>query len=89
MIAKFVFVQMRRHPVLTCWCVYCDSEWRRVVTELDPDARELQRFHMIVCPVCGNKRCPRATYHEHDCTRSNESGQEGSVYGGFIWEGRT
>jgi hypothetical protein len=35
---------------------------------------------MIVCPVCGNKRCPKATDHHLDCTGSNEQGQPGSVY---------
>jgi len=35
---------------------------------------------MIVCSVCGNKRCPHATDHELQCTGSNESGQVGSIY---------
>jgi len=35
---------------------------------------------MVVCDICGNKRCPRGTNHEHACTGSNEPGQEGSVY---------
>lgn len=37
-------------------------------------------MHMIVCPQCGNKRCPRASDHELACTNSNEPGQTGSVY---------
>ncbi|MBM4707954.1 hypothetical protein GS982_01190 [Rhodococcus hoagii] len=36
---------------------------------------------MILCPECGNKRCPRATWHEQTCTGSNEPGQAGSSYG--------
>ena len=36
---------------------------------------------MIVCPTCGNKRCPRATDHRFTCTNSNEPGQPGSRYG--------
>lgn len=36
---------------------------------------------MILCPVCGNKRCPKATHHDHACTGSNEPGQPGSSYG--------
>lgn len=36
---------------------------------------------MIVCPTCGNKRCPRATNHRYSCTNSNEPGQPGSIYG--------
>jgi hypothetical protein len=35
---------------------------------------------MILCPTCGNKRCPKATDHALACTRSNEPGQAGSVY---------
>ncbi len=35
---------------------------------------------MIVCPECGNKRCPKATDHRNDCTNSNEPGQLGSRY---------
>lgn len=35
----------------------------------------------IVCSICGNKRCPKATDCDLNCTNSNESGQEGSIYG--------
>jgi hypothetical protein len=35
---------------------------------------------MIVCPICGNKRCPAAADHLYPCTDSNEPGQPGSVY---------
>ena len=35
---------------------------------------------MILCPTCGNKRCPHATNHENQCTGSNEPGQPGSSY---------
>jgi len=35
----------------------------------------------IVCKTCGNKRCPKATDCELDCTHSNETGQVGSIYG--------
>jgi hypothetical protein len=34
---------------------------------------------MIVCPLCGNKRCPHASDHRNACTNSNESGQPGSA----------
>jgi hypothetical protein len=37
-------------------------------------------LRMILCPECGNKRCPKATDHRHDCTGSNEPGQPGSRY---------
>jgi hypothetical protein len=38
------------------------------------------RRRFIVCPTCGNKRCPKATYHDNACTGSNEPGQPGSSY---------
>lgn len=51
----------------TCWCRTC-----RPITVTD------MRF--VVCPECGNKRCPHANYHRNACTGSNEPGQEGSAY---------
>lgn len=55
-------------PVIAdCWCHTC-----RPVTMND------MRF--VVCPDCGNKRCPRANDHRNDCTGSNEPGQVGSAY---------
>ena len=50
-----------------CWCRTC-----RPVVWND------MRF--VVCPDCGNKRCPRANDHRNACTGSNEPGQEGSAY---------
>ncbi|HGV4706998.1 TPA: hypothetical protein ACNG72_004502 [Klebsiella pneumoniae] len=50
-----------------CWCLTC----RPVV---------LNDMRFVVCPDCGNKRCPRANDHRNACTRSNEPGQEGSAY---------
>lgn len=34
----------------------------------------------IVCPECGNKRCPKANHHNNECTNSNDAGQKGSAY---------
>ncbi|HHG0528540.1 TPA: hypothetical protein ACPUFQ_002492 [Klebsiella pneumoniae] len=50
-----------------CWCRTC----RPVV---------LNDMRFVVCPDCGNKRCPRANDHKNACTGSNEPGQEGSAY---------
>lgn len=50
-----------------CWCRTC-----RPVTMSD------MRF--VVCPECGNKRCPHANDHRNDCTGSNEPGQVDSAY---------
>ncbi len=40
----------------------------------------LSSTKMILCPVCGCKRCPHASNHDLACTDSNEPGQPGSVY---------
>lgn len=40
--------------------------------------------YMAVCGLCGNKRCPRITYHGHACTKSNDTGQVGSSYGSVL-----
>lgn len=34
----------------------------------------------VLCPTCGNKRCPKASNHELECSGSNLPGQPGSVY---------
>lgn len=49
----------------------------------------LSSMRMLVCPICGNKRCPKATDHENDCSGSNNPGQRGSIYGGFKADGET
>ncbi|UWC45378.1 hypothetical protein [Klebsiella aerogenes] len=55
-------------PVIPdCWCRTC----RPVV---------LNDMRFVVCPDCGNKRCPRANDHRNSCTWSNVPGQEGSAY---------
>ena len=38
-------------------------------------------YTFVVCPECGNKRCPKATDHNNPCTNSNDPGQPGSIYG--------
>lgn len=52
-----------------CWCTTC-----RPITMKD------MRF--VICPQCGNKRCPHAHNHALACTGSNAVGQPGSS-----WEG--
>lgn len=56
-----------------CWCRTC----RPVV---------LNDMRFVVCPDCGNKRCPRANDHRNACTGSNEPGQEGSAYPAYPQE---
>ena len=58
-----------------CGCYECWETWANTFTP----PRFLDR--MLVCPECGNKRCPKATWHGELCTHSNKPGQEGSRYG--------
>jgi|GEM_PF-3173831 len=50
-----------------CWCHTCS-----------PVTMTNMRF--VVCPDCGNKRCPKANDHRNTCSGSNEPGQDGSAY---------
>lgn len=54
-----------------CGCWKC-------ITERDDTARMMR---MVLCPTCGNKRCPHASNHDLVCTHSNAPGQSGSIYG--------
>jgi glycerol-3-phosphate cytidylyltransferase len=60
---------------LPCRCYKCLEQ------QIDPKTfLPLTMNTFIVCPDCGNKRCPRATDHTLACTNSNEPGQQGSRY---------
>jgi hypothetical protein len=50
-----------------CWCHHCNEA-------------EYRMTKMILCPRCGNKRCPHANDHRNACTGSNDPGQPGSAY---------
>lgn len=54
-------------PRARCWCETCRPN-------------TLTDMRMVVCPDCGNKRCPHATDHRNACTNSNEPGQPGSSF---------
>lgn len=60
---------------IECGCWSCVAEAKAQ----QPFPQKLY-FPFIVCDLCGNKRCPRATHHDNDCTQSNDSGQAGSRY---------
>lgn len=57
----------------TCWCYEC-------LKDMKEDGWPISMTRMILCPDCGNKRCPKATDHNNPCTNSNEPNQEGSRY---------
>ena len=67
---KFAKAILALRPVqvpMTCHCQTC-----RPITITD--------MRMVLCPKCGNKRCPHANDHRNACTGSNEPGQPGSAY---------
>lgn len=50
-----------------CWCGTC---YPITITNM----------RMVLCPTCGNKRCPHAHDHRNACTGSNAVGQPGSSW---------
>lgn len=58
-----------------CYCYNCNEHY----TEPGQVVPYVMS-RMILCPTCGNKRCPHATDHNLACTGSNEPGQPGSRY---------
>ena len=57
----------KKFGVEECWCESCKPN---TMTDM----------RMILCQICGNKRCPHATNHNNECTNSNEPGQKGSSW---------
>jgi hypothetical protein len=68
------FSDQRRWTDDHCGCRAC------VVARPRTEITKFGVAWMILCPSCGNKRCPHASNHELMCTGSNEPGQLGSVY---------
>lgn len=60
-------------------CGQCSDCLEKVPWNLD-NVFDHPTMRMILCPTCGNKRCPKATSHGLVCTHSNDPGQEGSSY---------
>ena len=74
-VTRWIAGLVERHqvPVVeTCGgCWSCVNRFAQLVgTNLWP-----AQVGMIVCPDCGNKRCPHATDHANACTGSNDPGQ--------------
>ena len=55
-----------------CGCFECLS---RLPSAVLPRPFSAATDRMVLCPECGNKRCPRAESHRYRCTGSNEPGQ--------------
>ncbi len=69
-------IVLGRYDPPNCWCRRCEDATRDVAMRRG----EVVFARFIVCPECGNKRCPRASNHVLACTGSNEVGQLGSDY---------
>ena len=54
-------------PADGCWCEVCNPS-------------TFLGWLMVLCPTCGNKRCPHAHDHRNACTHSNAVGQPGSSW---------
>ncbi len=61
---------MEKQLGVGCWCQNCCLK----------ETGLYHMFRMVVCPECGNKRCPKASDHMLQCSGSNEPGQGGSIY---------
>jgi len=70
----------------TMWttdCIVCDAKRQKeqaAAGTFTPGDDTFGR-RIIVCPDCGYKRCPKATFHELACTGSDLEGQPGSLFG--------
>ena len=66
---------------MDCQCAI-DAALAKQEQEQKPvaDAYTFAEMRFVVCPNCGNKRCPKANDHRNDCTNSNEVGQKGSSW---------
>jgi len=51
------------------------NQIRAAITQEANDYTPIDFSPMIVCPVCGNKRCPKASDYRYKCTNSNDPGQ--------------
>lgn len=67
-----------------CTCYRCLKESGETVT-MGRFTFPITATRMVVCGICGNKRCPHGTDHRHACTGSNEPGQPGSRYSKVDW----
>lgn len=59
----------------------CGNCWKCLSQETEEaTGLPMTSMRLILCPVCGHKRCPHASDHALACTGSNAPGQQGSVY---------
>jgi len=66
---KEALAQPEQEPVAKYCCRLCFNKSGSLLLD-----------RMILCSECGNKRCPKATHHELQCTNSNAPNQAESIY---------
>lgn len=75
---KFIGNAMKQSKIeAECVCHRCIEENN---VRLPNSPFKVNMCFMILCPICGNKRCPHASDHRLACTNSNDVGQKGSIY---------
>lgn len=73
-----MYLTSREAPSL-CQCRQCLRDRKETLVAAGHSI-PVEHTRMILCSVCGNKRCPHATDHRYACTGSNDPGQPGSYY---------
>ena len=58
----------------------CHVHWDKYFLNLTYEEKQFAMRPFIACSVCGNKRCPKATDCNLECSGSNDVGQKGSIY---------
>ena len=72
-IDDLIFLETPQQETKQCPCLKC-------IKQRDTELGRIFQSAMQLCPVCGNKRCPKGTNHDLYCSGSNLPGQDGSSY---------
>lgn len=67
-----------------CGCRVCVNRYADKISDSGADFASVLSARagvFVMCSDCGNKRCPKGTFHGHECSKDNTPGQVGSTYG--------
>lgn len=59
--------------------LFTEKDYEQYDCEQCRSDAKARRTYMILCPDCGNKRCPQAENHRFQCTKSNATDQVGTL----------